>query len=138
MVTSAHCVYGSGKRATSVKASLGYSPSEEGGQQRSVSCIVLPLDWIDNEVEQRDVAFLHLDTPFQNVKPLAYSATEVNAHHQITVVGFSTDMRQDGEPGKRLYEMAISRDIDLQRTRWNMLAYQGDLQGGESPAFTCL
>ncbi|KAI1114167.1 ATP synthase F1 [Nemania sp. NC0429] len=132
VVTSAHCVYGNGKRAVSVKAFLGYDPSGEGSQQRSVSRIVLPLDWIDNGAEQRDVAFLHLDAPFQNISPLAYCTTEVNAHHDVTVVGFAADLREDGEPGARMYEMAVSRDIDLEHTKWNMLAYQGDLHGGFS------
>lgn len=94
--------------------------------------IALPLEWINAETEAHDLAFLQLNSPFQNVTPIVCDTPEIKARQQLTVIGYPTDLGTSGEPGGEMCEMKINRDINLERTRWNMLAYQGDLQGGKN------
>lgn len=139
VVTAAHCVYNNSQRATSVKVCIGYNAkgSKDANvsaacEQRFVNRIALPLEWITAETEPHDMAFLQLKSPFQNVTPIVCDTPEINAWRQLTVIGYPTDLGTSGEPGGEMCEMKIDRDINLKRTRWNMLAYQGDLQGGKN------
>ncbi|OQU98653.1 hypothetical protein CLAIMM_04405 [Cladophialophora immunda] len=139
VVTAAHCVFSHDRRATCVNASIGYSTSSEKAnistaEHRFVKRIAAPLEWINTETEQHDVAFLQLDSPFQNVAPIVCDTPEISARQHLTVVGYPADLWLGGAPGGEMYEMKIDRDINLERTKCNMLRYQGDLQGGFSGA----
>lgn len=139
VVTAAHCIYNNNQRATCVKACIGYSASLRltdisAGEQRFVKRIALPFEWIDAGTEQHDVAFLQLNSPFENATPIVRDTPEINARQQFTIIGYPTDLGTGEEPGGEMYEMKISRDINLERTRRNILAYQGDIQGGFSGA----
>lgn len=137
VVTAAHCIYNHGQRATCVKVCIGYSTSLENAnnaaaaEQRFVGRVMAPLEWINEETEQHDVAFLQLDSPFQNVSPIIVDTPEINARQHLTIVGYPADLSVGGMPGAEMYEMKIDRNINLERTKFNMLVYQGDLKGGE-------
>jgi hypothetical protein len=140
VVTAAHCIYDHGQRATCVQALIGYNAVQENAnistvEQRFVKRIAAPLEWINAESEQCDVAFLQLDSPFHNVKPIAYDTPEISTHQCLTVAGYPADLSVGGMPGGKIYEMKIDKDIHLERTKNNMLRYQGDLQGGEYNRF---
>ncbi|KAI0097246.1 hypothetical protein GGR51DRAFT_566687 [Nemania sp. FL0031] len=70
--------------------------------------------------------------PFQGVAPLRWEPSAIRAHQKLTVVGYPTDLDRGGEPAGEMYEMAIDREINLERTKLNILSYQGYLQGGFS------
>ena len=136
VVTAAHCIYNRGEQATCVKAYIGYDTRAGNDgisalQKRLISRITLPLDWVNAGAEHHDVAFLQLDSPFQNATPLALGTPGVHARQQLMVVGYATDIGTAEDPGDRLHEMKVDRDIDLERTKWNMLTYQGDINGGK-------
>ncbi|KAI5863267.1 ATP synthase F1 [Durotheca rogersii] len=136
VVTAAHCLYHDGQRATCIRACIGYNASSEdaAGDQRLVTRVALPLEWIRDKTEARDIAFLQLNGPFQNATPIAYGTPEVNALQEFAVIGYPADMGEETVPGSKMYEMKIQRNVDLERTGWNMLVYQGDLYGGFSGA----
>ncbi|KAI1345949.1 ATP synthase F1 [Xylaria sp. FL0043] len=138
VVTAAHCVYDSGERATCARACIEFaepnSTSGSNSQQRSVSRIALPLEWINTEADKHDVAFLKLTSPFWDATPIPWDSPEIHARQQLTVVGYPTDLGKGGEPGGKMYQMTIDHEIDLERTKMNLLMYQGDLQGGLSGA----
>ncbi|EXV04914.1 peptidase S1 domain protein [Metarhizium robertsii] len=129
LVTAAHCVFSHGQQATCVKAYIGYTAGPAG--HRFVKRTAVPVQWMDRQTEQHDMAFLQLDSPFQNVVPISCDTPEISARQHLTVVGYPADVCARGVPGGEMYEMKIDRDINLEHTRCNMLRYQGDIQGGD-------
>ncbi|KAK6537417.1 hypothetical protein TWF694_011604 [Orbilia ellipsospora] len=139
VVTAAHCIYEDNQRATCAIACIGYDANPETtdistGEQRLVSRVVMPFEWIASENEQHDMAFLQLNSPFENATPIARGTPEINTLQQITVIGYPTDLGTGEKIGDQMYKMQISRDINLKRTKRNMLVYQGDFKGGFSGA----
>lgn len=133
LVTAAHCVFSHGQQATCVKSYIGYTAGPAG--HRFVKRTAVPVQWMDRQTEQHDMAFLQLDSPFQNVVPISCDTPEISARQHLTVVGYPADVCARGVPGGEMYEMKIDRDINLEHTRCNMLRYQGDIQGGEYKPF---
>ncbi|KAM3495434.1 hypothetical protein MY3957_001245 [Beauveria namnaoensis] len=137
VVTAAHCVLQGDQHATCIRVCIGYSASSKGAgassdNQRSVIRVALPSAWSDSSASASNMAFLQLDEPFQDVTPIKYSTPGTKVQEPLTVVGYASDIgARAGSPGGEMYHMKISREIDLDTTRWNMLVYQGDGMGGE-------
>lgn len=139
VVTAAHCVYNKHEKVTCVIVCIGYGVTSgptllSADKQRFVKRIGLPLEWTEagtGQLDQLDIAFLQLNSPFENVKTFVPETTEVNTQQQFTIVGYPSDLIKNQEPGREMYEMKISRDINLNITRNHMLVYQGDQEGGE-------
>ncbi|KAM0740371.1 hypothetical protein ACQRIT_005555 [Beauveria bassiana] len=136
VVTAAHCVLQGDQHATCIRVCIGYSASSKGAgassdNQRSVIRVALPSAWSDSSASASNMAFLQLDEPFQDVTPIKYSTPGTKVQEPLTVVGYASDIgARAGSPGGEMYHMKISREIDLDTTRWNMLVYQGDGMGG--------
>lgn len=146
VVTAAHCVLNGEDHATCVRVHIGYSASGNSGAtspetQRFVSRIALPSAWSDAKAEQSNIAFLQLDRPFQDVAPIKYDTPDTEPRQQkqqqLTVVGYPADLgAKAGLPGGEMYCLNVRREVDLEPTKWNMLVYRGDSQGGEQIFFS--
>ncbi|KAI0814481.1 hypothetical protein GGR55DRAFT_632001 [Xylaria sp. FL0064] len=115
---------------------MGYSRDGERtmtfmNQHRFATRVVLPHDWCSNDFLQRGVTFLQLSSPLEEAMPITHGEFETHARQQLTVVGFATDLISGGEPGARMYKMALDRELNITRTMGTMLRYEGDLQGGQ-------
>ncbi|KAK5634649.1 hypothetical protein RRF57_010362 [Xylaria bambusicola] len=88
--------------------------------------------------KQSNMAFLQLDRPFQGVTPIKYDTPETEPQQQqLTVIGYPTDLgARAGSPGSEMYYLKARREVDLEPTRWNMLMYRGDSQGGEQTLYS--
>ncbi len=144
VITAGHNVVSGGQHATHVRVCIGHSASSNGAgassdHQRSVTRIALPSAWSDAKADQSNVAFLQLDKPFQDVTPIKCGTPGTKAWENFTVVGYPSDLGTSaGSPGGEMHQIKISREINLEETRWNMLMYQGDTQGGGHKLFSSL
>jgi hypothetical protein len=59
------------------------------------------------------VAFLQLNSSFENATPIVRDTPEINARQQFTIIGYPTDLGTGEEPGGEVDEVKISRDINL-------------------------
>ncbi|KID70811.1 extracellular metalloprotease, partial [Metarhizium hybridum] len=108
LVTAAHCVFSHGQQATCVKSYIGYTAGPAG--HRFVKRTAVPVQWMDRQTEQHDMAFLQLDSPFQNVVPISCDTPEISARQHLTVVGYPADVCARGVPGG---EMATSKEASF-------------------------
>ena len=112
VVTAAHCVYQgfpnarykSIARATSILVCIGYNGTEsmgdEGVEQRWGKRVAVPTPWTRHEWGHYDVAFIHLEKPFDTGAVISYAPTPLSGKEILGVVGY----QKDGEEGEHMFE----------------------------------
>lgn len=146
VVTAGHCSYdwehGLG-RLTNVKAYIGYCGNESiydtdnfDVQFRTAISVATTSDWLGGgKNEARDVSFIKVSTPFDNVQSslISYAPTPLSGDSVIGVVGYPGDLMEaaTSERGAFMYEMYLDTPFDLTTSPSNMLAYQIDTFGGK-------
>ncbi|KFG87125.1 hypothetical protein MANI_113080 [Metarhizium anisopliae] len=131
LVTAAHCVFSHGQQATCVKSYIGYTAGPAG--HRFVKRTAVPVQWMDRQTEQHDMAFLQLDSPFQNVVPISCDTPEISARQHLTVVGYPADVCARGVPGGEIDFTAVG--VHIRGGSFNSAAVIGGPYGIKAEAF---
>jgi hypothetical protein len=139
VVTAGHCAYDCDfqlGRLDAVKVFVGYTGQHANGPEieyRWGLSVAITPEWKDGNKIRADLAFIKLNKKVLTAEPIQYMDTPISGNEHLGVVGYSGDIRQDTEPGARMYE-------DFQQVAWNIynsstetLNYTIDPKGGMFP-----
>jgi V8-like Glu-specific endopeptidase len=142
VVTAGHCVYDHAHylgKLTHIKAYIGYagkdSITDPGSmvQMRIGKSVCTTSKWFESGVsETGDVAFVLLEKPFTDVKPIKYAETPLSDTLKLGIVGYPGDLIDEhGEKGAVMWEMYLATKFDLTTSNEGLLQYQIDTYGGK-------
>lgn len=133
VATAGHNVFD--KRMGNVKCCevfVGYGLTPKTLVQRRLGTkAVVPCAWYLHEERVHDFAIIKLESPFDDVDPIAYKATPmIGQGLHIGVVGYPADKGDGEERGSEMYEEWAEVNWDIQKTN-GLLSYCISTYGGK-------